>query len=94
LQQAGAGFVLLESVPASLAKKITEQLSIPTIGIGAGPDCAAQVLVLYDLLGIYPGKTPKFAKNFLAGQDSVQAAVAAYVQAVKNGAFPALEHCF
>ncbi len=94
LEQAGAGFVLLESVPASLAKKITEQLSIPTIGIGAGPDCAAQVLVLYDLLGIYPGKTPKFAKNFLAGQDSVQAAVAAYVQAVKNGAFPALEHCF
>lgn len=93
-QQAGASFVLLESVPASLAKKITEQLSIPTIGIGAGPDCSAQVLVLYDLLGIYPGKAPRFAKNFLTGQDSVQAAVAAYVQAVKNGAFPAPEHCF
>lgn len=94
LQEAGAAFLLLESVPASLAKTITQKLSIPTIGIGAGPDCAAQVLVLYDLLGIYPGKTPKFARNFLAGQDSIQAAVAAYVQAVKRGEFPSLEHCF
>lgn len=94
LQAAGASFLLLESVPASLAKTITQKLDIPTIGIGAGPDCAAQVLVLYDVLGIYPGKTPKFAKNFLAGQDSIQAAVASYVQAVKNGSFPAPEHCF
>ena len=94
LQQAGAGFLLLESVPAKLAKPITEQLSIPTIGIGAGPDCSAQVLVLYDLLGIYAGKTPRFAQNFLTGQASIQAAVAAYVLAVKNGTFPALEHCF
>lgn len=94
LQAAGASFLLLESVPAVLAKTITQKLDIPTIGIGAGPDCAAQVLVLYDLLGIYPGKTPKFAKNFLAGQDSIQEAVAAYVQAVKHGGFPAPEHCF
>ena len=94
LQEAGASFLLLESVPASLAKTISAKISIPTIGIGAGPDCAAQVLVLYDLLGIYPGKAPKFAKNFMAGQDSIQAAVAAYVQAVKSGGFPAPEHCF
>jgi 3-methyl-2-oxobutanoate hydroxymethyltransferase len=94
LQEAGASFLLLESVPAALAKTISAKISIPTIGIGAGPDCAAQVLVLYDLIGIYPGKAPKFARNFLAGQDSIQAAVAAYVQAVKNGSFPAPEHCF
>ncbi|MHB9118490.1 MAG: 3-methyl-2-oxobutanoate hydroxymethyltransferase [Burkholderiales bacterium] len=94
LQQAGAGMVLLEAIPASLAKAVTERLSVPTIGIGAGPDCSAQVLVLHDMLGIYPGKTARFVKNFLAEADGIQAAVASYVQAVKNGAFPAPEHCF
>jgi 3-methyl-2-oxobutanoate hydroxymethyltransferase len=94
LQEAGAGLLLLESVPSALAREITAKLSIPTIGIGAGPDCSAQVLVLYDLLGIYPGKTPKFARNFLAGAGSAQAAVEAYVRAVKNGELPAPEHCF
>jgi 3-methyl-2-oxobutanoate hydroxymethyltransferase len=73
---------------------VTQQLTIPTIGIGAGPDCSGQVLVLYDLLGIYPGKPPKFARNFLAGADGVQAAVERYVKAVKDGSFPAPEHCF
>lgn len=94
LQQAGAGMLVLEMVPANLAKQITAALTIPTIGIGAGPDCSGQVLVLQDMLGIYPGKTPRFARNFLHGAGSVQAALTAYVQAVKNGDFPAAEHCF
>jgi 3-methyl-2-oxobutanoate hydroxymethyltransferase len=94
LQQAGASMMLLEAIPAALARQVTQQLTIPTIGIGAGPDCSGQVLVLYDLLGIYPGKPPKFAKNFLAGADGIQAAVEQYVKAVKSGAFPAAEHCF
>ncbi len=94
LQQAGAGMVLLEAIPAALAKTVTERLSVPTIGIGAGPDCNAQVLVLHDMLGIYPGKTARFVKNFLADAGSIQAAVTNYVEAVKSGAFPAPEHCF
>ena len=94
LQRAGAGMMLLEAIPAALAKQVAERLTIPTIGIGAGADCSGQVLVLYDLLGIYPGNTPKFARNFLAGAGSVQAAVAQYVQAVKSGAFPGPEHSF
>jgi 3-methyl-2-oxobutanoate hydroxymethyltransferase len=94
LQQAGIGLLVLEMVPATLAKQGTEQLGIPTIGIGAGPDCAGQVLVLHDMLGIYPGKTPRFARNFMQGAESVQAALAAYVQAVKSGTFPASEHGF
>ncbi len=94
LERAGAGMMLLEAIPAGLAKQVTERLAIPTIGIGAGPDCSGQVLVLYDMLGIYPGNTPKFARNFLAGAGSVQAAVEQYVQAVKSGAFPATEHTF
>lgn len=94
LQQAGMGLVVLEMIPASLGKQITQSLSIPTIGIGAGPDCDGQVLVLHDMLGIYPGRTPRFARNFLQGADSVQTALANYVTAVKNGTFPAPEHCF
>ncbi len=94
LEQAGACMVLMEAVPAALAKSITETLHVPTIGIGAGPDCSAQVLVLHDMLGITPGKPARFVKNFMAGADSIQAAVNAYVQAVKGGQFPAPEHCF
>jgi 3-methyl-2-oxobutanoate hydroxymethyltransferase len=94
LQQAGIGLLVLEMVPATLAKQVTEQLGIPTIGIGAGPDCAGQVLVLHDMLGIYPGKTPRFARNFMQGAESVQAALMAFVQAVKNGTFPTSEHSF
>jgi 3-methyl-2-oxobutanoate hydroxymethyltransferase len=93
LEAAGAGLIVLEMVPATLAKTITEALTIPTIGIGAGPDCAGQVLVLYDMLGLYP-RAPKFSKNFLAGQDGVESAVRAYVAAVKDGGFPAAEHGF
>jgi len=94
LQQAGAGMLLLEAIPAALAKQVTMRLAIPTIGIGAGPDCSGQVLVLYDLLGIYPGKPPKFAKDFLAGAGSIREAVAGYVKAVKSGEFPGVEHSF
>ena len=94
LQQAGAGLLVLEAIPAALARQVTQQLTIPTIGIGAGPDCSGQVLVLYDLLGIYPGKPPKFARNFLTDAASIPVAVADYVKAVKDGSFPAPEHCF
>jgi 3-methyl-2-oxobutanoate hydroxymethyltransferase len=97
MQDAGADMLLLECVPASLAKAITETISIPTIGIGAGRDCDAQVLVLYDVLGISLGHRPKFSKDFLAelnGEISIEAAVRAYVQAVKQKQFPADQHIF
>jgi 3-methyl-2-oxobutanoate hydroxymethyltransferase len=93
LEAAGTGLIVLEMMPATLARAVTEALTIPTIGIGAGADCSGQVLVLYDLLGLYP-RAPKFSKNFLAGTDSIEAAVRAYVAAVKSGAFPAAEHAF
>ncbi len=94
LQQAGACMLVLEMVPAALARHITAELAIPTIGIGAGAGCDGQVLVLQDMLGIYPGKTPKFARNFMLGVDSVQAALAEYVKSVKDGSFPAARHSF
>ena len=94
MQESGADMLLLECIPAELAAEISQSLSIPTIGIGAGADCDAQVLVLYDLLGISFGRIPKFAKNFLAETGSIQGAVEAYVQAVKSGSFPAAEHSF
>lgn len=94
LEQAGAGLLVLEMVPAELAQSITASINIPTIGIGAGPHCAGQVLVLHDMLGVYPGKTPRFVRNFMPGANSVQEAVEHYVAAVKSGEFPAAEHCF
>jgi 3-methyl-2-oxobutanoate hydroxymethyltransferase len=93
LEDAGAGLVVLESVPAALAADITARLAVPTIGIGAGAACSGQVLVLYDALGIYPAP-PRFARNFLAGAASIEAAVRAYVAAVKDGSFPPPEHAF
>jgi 3-methyl-2-oxobutanoate hydroxymethyltransferase len=93
MEQASAGLLVLESIPAALGKQVTEALTIPTIGIGAGPNCSGQVLVLQDVLGIYP-HAPKFARNFLAESGSIQAAFKAYVAAVKSGAFPGTEHCF
>jgi 3-methyl-2-oxobutanoate hydroxymethyltransferase len=93
LQEAGADIALVECIPAELAARLSEALDIPLIGIGAGPHCDAQVLVSYDMLGITPGRRPKFSKNFLTGRDSLQAAVEAYVQAVKSGEFPGPEHC-
>jgi 3-methyl-2-oxobutanoate hydroxymethyltransferase len=93
-EQAGAQMIVLEAIPSSLGKHITESLSIPTIGIGAGADCSGQVLVLQDMLGISPGKPPKFVKNFLDGHTSIEAAVKAYVREVKSGKFPGPEHGF
>ncbi len=93
LQKAGADLALVECIPAVLAKRLTEILDIPLIGIGAGIDCDAQVLVSYDILGITAGHRPRFSKNFLTGQESLQAAIAAYVKAVKSGEFPGPEHC-
>ena len=93
LQDAGADVALVECIPAELATRLAAALKIPLIGIGAGPGCDAQVLVSYDLLGITPGRRPKFSKDFLTGHDSLQAAVEAYVRAVKSGEFPGPEHC-
>ena len=94
LQQAGAGMIVLEAVPATLATDISAQLAIPTIGIGAGAGCSGQVLVLHDMLGIYPGKKARFVKNFMSGASSIPDAVKHYVSEVKNGSFPAAEHSF
>jgi len=94
LQEAGASVLVLEAVPSDLAKEITRNLTIPTIGIGAGPDTDGQVLVLYDLLGIYPQKSPKFSKNFLDGAGSVSSAVEAFIEDVRSGQFPGPEHSF
>ena len=103
MSQAGVSFVLLEMVPASLAKKITQSIQTPTIGIGAGVDCSGQVLVLQDLLGIYTGsasknvaefKSPRFVKNFLTETNNIDVAIKNYVKAVKNKTFPAEEHSY
>ncbi len=94
LQEAGAALVVLEAVPASLAQAITADLHIPTIGIGAGPQCSGQVLVLYDLLGIYPGHKARFVRDFMAGSASIQDALKLYVDEVKGGRFPTAEHAF
>ena len=91
---AGAALVLMECVPAALAAEVTRSISCPTIGIGAGVDCDGQVLVMHDMLGVFPGKTARFVRNFMQGQDSIQAAVSAYVNAVKKSEFPAAEHQF
>ena len=94
VQQAGASLLVLEAIPASLGKEVTESLHIPTIGIGAGVDCSGQVLVMHDLLGVFPGRKARFVKNFMDGQTTIDAAVSAYVAAVKDQSFPAPEHCF
>jgi len=94
LDQAGAGMIVLEAVPALLAAEITAQLNIPTIGIGAGVECSGQVLVLHDMLDIYPGKKARFVKNYMQGSASIADAVASYVSEVKAGTFPAKEHSF
>jgi 3-methyl-2-oxobutanoate hydroxymethyltransferase len=90
--QAGAELLVLESVPHALAAQITREISIPTIGIGAGRECDGQVLVLYDMLGITPGRRPKFSRDFLSGRDSIPAAIAAYTADVRAGTFPADEN--
>lgn len=92
LEQAGADMLVLECVPQALASQVSRTLSIPVIGIGAGPECDGQVLVVYDMLGMYTGRAPRFTKNFLAEADSVEAALRAYVKAVKEMSFPGPEH--
>ena len=94
LADAGAGMLVLEMVPATLAKVITESVRIPTIGIGAGIDCSGQVLVLHDMLGIYPGKSPRFVRNFMQDATSIPQALEHYVKAVKDKTFPTAEHSF
>ncbi len=94
LQDAGADVVLLECIPSQLGKEITAELHVPVIGIGAGPDTDGQILVLYDVLDITPGRKPRFVQNFMTGHDRPVAALESYVQAVKSRAYPAPEHCF
>ena len=93
-QEAGASLIVFEAIPAALAAEATLKLNIPTIGIGASKECSGQVLVLHDMLDISGGKKARFVKNFMAGQASIAAAIAAYVAAVKDGSFPAPEHCY
>ena len=92
--EAGAELLVLECVPAELATRITVEIPIPTIGIGAGVGCDGQVLVLYDMLGITPGRRPRFSKDFLHGRDSIDAALVAYVEAVHGSTFPGPEHTY
>jgi len=94
LQDAGASLLVLECIPAGLAQQVSAGLHIPTIGIGAGPHCDGQVLVLYDLLGITPGKRPRFSHNFLADAADIPAALRAFVEAVRAGSFPDEQHSF
>ena len=94
VEQAGASLIILEAIPAKLGQQVTEALTIPTIGIGAGVACSGQVLVVYDMLGIYPGRKARFVKNFMDGSASIQAAIERYVKEVKAQTFPAREHTF
>ncbi|HEX4023932.1 MAG TPA: 3-methyl-2-oxobutanoate hydroxymethyltransferase [Steroidobacteraceae bacterium] len=94
LEAAGADLILLECVPAALGRSIAEAVKVPVIGIGAGGSTDGQILVLYDVLDLTPGRKPRFARNFMAGNSSPQAALAAYVQAVRSREYPAPEHCF
>lgn len=94
VQAAGASLMVLEAIPATLGAEVTAQLRIPTIGIGAGAGCSGQVLVMHDMLGVFPGHKAKFVKNFMEGAPSVEDAVRAYVAAVRDQRFPAAEHCF
>jgi len=92
LEQAGADMVVIECVPSALAAEISASVEMPVIGIGAGVDCDGQVLVVYDMLGITPGKRPRFSKDFLTGKADVRAAIDDYVEQVRAGTFPAAEH--
>lgn len=94
LADAGADMVLMEAVPSALAAEITQDLKVPTIGIGAGVACDGQVLVLHDMLGVYPKKVAKFVRNFMEGATSIEEAVRAYVAAVKEGRFPSAKESF
>ena len=94
LEAAGAGLIVLEAIPAKLGEQVTQRLRIPTIGIGAGPGCSGQVLVLHDMLDVFPGKKARFVRNFMRGASSIADAAERYVRAVRDGSFPAEEHSF
>ncbi|MDT8893594.1 3-methyl-2-oxobutanoate hydroxymethyltransferase [Halomonas sp. I1] len=94
LVDAGATVILLECVPASLGRAITEALDVPVIGIGAGPDTDGQILVMHDILGVTPGRSPRFVKNFMTEAADIPTAFRHYHEAVKARRFPAEEHCF
>ena len=94
LEAAGADMLLLECIPSSLGRSVTEAVHVPVIGIGAGPDTDGQILVLYDVLDITLGRKPRFVRNFMEGQSSPLAALQAYVRAVQDLSYPAPEHCF
>jgi 3-methyl-2-oxobutanoate hydroxymethyltransferase len=94
LQEAGATLLVLELIPAMLATRVTQALRIPTIGIGAGSATSGQVLVLHDMLDVFPGRKPRFVRNFMAGSASIAEAVRRYVAEVKNRSFPAAEHSY
>lgn len=94
LEDAGVFAIVLECVPSELAKRISEKVSVPTIGIGAGVDCDGQVLVINDILGIYQGNSPKFVKQYINLQPLILEAVSSYKNEVETGTFPGDEHCF
>ncbi|QOC23279.1 3-methyl-2-oxobutanoate hydroxymethyltransferase [Wenzhouxiangella sp. AB-CW3] len=94
LEAAGAGMLVLECVPSDLARGIADELRIPVIGIGAGVDVDGQVLVLYDVLGISPGRRPRFVRDFMAGAGSIPEALRAYVEAVRERRFPDADHSY
>ncbi|SDK56595.1 3-methyl-2-oxobutanoate hydroxymethyltransferase [Billgrantia gudaonensis] len=94
LVDAGASVILLECVPASLGRAVSEALEVPVIGIGAGPDTDGQILVMHDVLGVTGGRKPRFVKDFMAESDSIQNAFSRYRDDVKARRFPAPEHCF
>jgi 3-methyl-2-oxobutanoate hydroxymethyltransferase len=94
IEAAGAAMIVFEAIPAALGKAVTEALTIPTIGIGAGPDCSGQILLLYDMIDFFPGRKAKFVKNFLAGATGIKGAVEGFVREVKSGSFPGPEYCY
>jgi len=95
LEQAGAALLVMEMIPSTLAGEITAAMTtMATIGIGAGPGCDGQVLVMHDMLGIFPGKTARFVRNFMQGAAAIDEAVTTYITSVRDGSFPAPEHCY
>jgi len=94
LTEAGVAMLVVECVPSAVGEALSRAASVPVIGIGAGASCSGQVLVIYDALGIQPGRAARFVRNFMTGRDGIEAAISAYVAAVKDGSFPAPEHCF
>jgi 3-methyl-2-oxobutanoate hydroxymethyltransferase len=88
LQEAGCFALVLEGIPADLAARVTQELKIPTIGIGAGPHCAGQVFVFHDVLGMLPGHSPKFVRKYLDGYELMRRAIVAWTKDVQDGSFP------